>query len=46
MGYGLDDRGFKFRQGMGIFLLITASRTSLESTQPHIQRVKGLSSWE
>jgi hypothetical protein len=26
LGYGLDDRGFESRQGLGIFLFTTASR--------------------
>jgi hypothetical protein len=26
LGYGLDDRGFESRQGLGIFLFMTASR--------------------
>jgi hypothetical protein len=36
LGYGLDDR-----QGLGIFLFTTASRTALGPTQPPIQRVRG-----
>jgi hypothetical protein len=39
LGYGLDDRGFEARQGLGIFLFTTASRTALEPTQPPIQWV-------
>jgi hypothetical protein len=27
LGYGLDDQGFEFRQGMGIFLFTTVSQT-------------------
>jgi hypothetical protein len=41
LGYGLDDRGFESRQGLGIFLFTTASRAALEPTQPPIQRVSG-----
>jgi len=32
----LNDRGFDSRQGLGIFLVTTASRTALGSTQPPI----------
>jgi hypothetical protein len=34
LGYGLDDRvlGFDSRQGLGIFLFITTSRTALGPT--------------
>jgi hypothetical protein len=39
LDYGLDDRWFESRQGMGIFLFTTASRTALEPTQPPIQWV-------
>jgi hypothetical protein len=31
LGYGLDDRGFESRQGLGIFLFITTSRPTLEA---------------
>jgi hypothetical protein len=41
LGYGLDDRRFESRQGLGIFLFTTASRTALEPTQPPIQWVPG-----
>jgi hypothetical protein len=37
LGYGLDDRGFESRQGLEIFLFITASRPTLGPTQPPIQ---------
>jgi hypothetical protein len=40
-GYGLDDRGFESRQGLGIFLFTTASGTALGPTQPPIQWVPG-----
>jgi hypothetical protein len=35
LGYGLDDRGFESRQGLGIFLFTTVSRPALGPTQPH-----------
>jgi hypothetical protein len=43
LGYGLEDRGSRVDswQGLGIFLFTTASRTSLEPTQPRIQGVPG-----
>jgi hypothetical protein len=41
LGYGLDDRGFESRQGLGIFLFTTASRPTLGPTQPPIQWVPG-----
>jgi len=34
LGYGLNDRGFGSRQGLGIILFTTASRTALGPTQP------------
>jgi hypothetical protein len=37
--YGLDDRGFDSRQGLGIFLFTTASRPTLGPTHPTIQWV-------
>jgi hypothetical protein len=37
LGYGLDDRGFESRQGLGIFLFTIASRPALGPTQPPIQ---------
>jgi hypothetical protein len=40
-GYGLDHRGFKSRQGLGIFLITTASRPALGSTRPPIQWIPG-----
>jgi hypothetical protein len=40
-GYGLDDRGFESRQGLGIFLFTTAYRPALEPIQPPIQWVPG-----
>jgi hypothetical protein len=39
LGYGLDDRGFESRQGLGIFLLTTSSRPALRPTQFPIQWV-------
>jgi hypothetical protein len=39
LSYGLDDRGFESRQGLGIFLFTTASRPALGPTQPPIQWV-------
>jgi hypothetical protein len=41
LGYGLDDRGFESRQGLGIILFTTASRPTLGPTQPPIQWVPG-----
>jgi hypothetical protein len=40
-GYGLDDRGFESRQGLGIFLFTTASRPTLGTTQSPIQWAPG-----
>jgi hypothetical protein len=37
LGYGLDDRGFESRQGLGIFLLTRASRPALGPSQHPIQ---------
>jgi hypothetical protein len=39
LGYGLDDRGFESRQGLGFYLFTTASRPVLGPTQPPIQWV-------
>jgi hypothetical protein len=39
LGYGLDDRRFESRQGLGIFLFTTASKPALEPAQPPIQWV-------
>jgi hypothetical protein len=36
LGYGLDDRGFQSRQGLGICLFTTVSRPASEPTQPPI----------
>jgi hypothetical protein len=41
LGYGLDDRGFESREGLGIFLFTTAFRMALGTTQPPIQCVLG-----
>jgi hypothetical protein len=41
LGYGLNDQGFETRQGLGIFLLTTASRPYLGLTQPPIQWIQG-----
>jgi hypothetical protein len=41
LGYGLDDRRFESRQGLGIFLFTTVSRPALGPTQPPIQLVPG-----
>jgi hypothetical protein len=41
LSYGLDERGFDSRQGLGIFLFTTASRPALGTTQPLIQCVAG-----
>jgi hypothetical protein len=46
LGYGLDDREFESRQGLGIFLSTIASRPALEPTQPPIQWVLGVLSLE
>jgi hypothetical protein len=35
--YGLDDRGFESRQGLGVFLFTTLSRPAPGPTQPPIQ---------
>jgi hypothetical protein len=37
LGYGLDDRGFEPRRGLGIFLFTTESRLALWPTQLLIQ---------
>jgi hypothetical protein len=42
LGYGLEDRGFKSRQRLGIFLFTTVSRTVLGPTQPPMQWVQGV----
>jgi hypothetical protein len=39
LDYGLDDRGFDSRQGLGIFLSTMISRPALRPTQPPIQWV-------
>jgi hypothetical protein len=41
LSYGLGDRGFETRQGLGIFLFTTVSRTALGPTQPPIQWIPG-----
>jgi len=41
LGYGLDDRVFESRQGLGIFFFTTTSRSALGPTQPPIQLVPG-----
>jgi len=41
LSYELDDRDFDSRQGLGIFLFITASKQALGPTQHPIQRVPG-----
>jgi hypothetical protein len=41
LGYGMDDRWFESRRGLGIFLFTTASRPALGLTQPPIQWVPG-----
>jgi hypothetical protein len=41
LGFRLDDREFKSRQGLGILLFSTASRTALGPVQPPIQWVRG-----
>jgi hypothetical protein len=41
LAFGLDDRGFDSRLGLGFFLLTTASRPGLVLTQPPIQWVLG-----
>jgi hypothetical protein len=39
LGYRLGDRGFEFRQDLGIFLFTAMSRLALGPTQPPIQWV-------
>jgi hypothetical protein len=41
LNYRLDDRGFESRQGLEIFLFITASRSALGLAQPPIQWIPG-----
>jgi hypothetical protein len=41
LGYGLDERGFDSRWGLGVFLFTTASRTALGPAQPPIQWIPG-----
>jgi hypothetical protein len=41
LDYVLDDLGFDYRRGLGIFLFTAASRKALGSTQPPIQWVPG-----
>jgi hypothetical protein len=41
VGYGLDDRVFESRQGLGMFLFAAASRPSRGPTQTPIQREPG-----
>jgi hypothetical protein len=41
LGYRLDDRGYEYQQGLGIFFFTTASRPALRPTQPPIQWVPG-----
>jgi hypothetical protein len=41
LGYGLDDKRFDSRQGLGMFLFTTASRPDLRPTQPPIQLLAG-----
>jgi hypothetical protein len=41
LGYGLSDRLFESRQGLGIFLFTAAFRPALGPTQPRIKGVPG-----
>jgi hypothetical protein len=41
LGYGLDDRWFEYRQALGSFLSITASRPARGPTQPPNQWLSG-----
>jgi hypothetical protein len=42
LGYGLDDRGFESRYGLGIFLFTTASISALGPTQPPVRWIPGV----
>jgi hypothetical protein len=42
MGWTIGVLGFDFRQGLGIFLFTTVSRTALGPTQPPIQWIPGV----
>jgi hypothetical protein len=39
--YGLDDSGFDFQQGQGVFLFLRMSRLVLQPNQPPVQWVQG-----
>jgi hypothetical protein len=41
-----EEIGLNFRQGQGIFLFSTASRSALGATQPTLQPVPGPILWE
>jgi hypothetical protein len=45
LGYGLDDRRFESRQGLGTFLFTTVSRPALEPNHLLSNGYQGLFTW-